>query len=284
MIDLHSHTTASDGTDSPAALVGLAQAIGLEALAITDHDTFAGYDEALPIAAKSGLDLVCGVELSTKMPVPGRDEPKTVHLLGYFVQGPPPASFREWLDGLMESRMDRNRRLVERLQAIGLPITLQEVVEEGRSLAGRPHFARVLMRKGIVSSMTEAFDRFLGEDAPSYVERESVSITEAIERLAAAGGLSVLAHPIRLGMHNLAAEAQTIAWLAENGLRGIEAYHSDQSELDRLRYSMLAQRHQLLITGGSDYHGGNKPQIALGTGYASNLRISRELLDRLRAL
>ena len=142
MIDLHTHTTASDGTYSPEELVRAAKAAQLDALAITDHDTFAGYEEALPVAAEVGIELVCGIELSTKMPVPGRPHGKSVHLLGYFPVKPPAEEFSEWISSLQESRRDRNRRLAARLQELGLAITLEDVVAVGRSMTGRPSASR----------------------------------------------------------------------------------------------------------------------------------------------
>src|SRR3954452_7707445 len=139
MIDLHSHTDQSDGTFTPEELVAEAKRVGLSALAITDHDTFSGYDMAVPFARNAGLELICGIELSTKF------GGSSVHLLSYFPVNPPTAEFRAWLDFLLESRRDRNRRLIEKLRALGLEITLEEVEQKGRTLTARPHFARVLV-------------------------------------------------------------------------------------------------------------------------------------------
>ena len=198
MIDLHSHTDQSDGTFSPEELVAEAVRIGLRALAITDHDTFAGVDLAVPFAARSGLELIGGIELSTKF------GGASVHLLGYFPCQPSSAEFRNWLDFLLESRRDRNRRLIERLRSLGIDITLAEVERVGRSLTGRPHFARVLVEKGFARDIQDAFDHYLDESARAYVQRHEVPVEEAIERIVAAGGVASLAHPVRVAQEQLA--------------------------------------------------------------------------------
>ncbi len=281
MIDLHSHTNESDGTFTPAELVNLAMERGLEALAISDHDTFAGFDQAFPIARSRGLDLVCGIELSTR--VPG-SRVRTVHLLGYFLRQPPSADFREWLDELIAGRRDRNQRLIESLHEQGIDINLGEVERLGRTLTGRPHFARVLIDKGYVSSFDEAFRRYLGETAPTYVERFAPYVEAAIQRVIDGGGLPVLAHPIRLGFRDLEAEEKFIGGLRAAGLRGIEVFHSDHRPADMERYAGIARKYNLAVSGGSDFHGDVKPQISLGTGHNGNLNIPKSVLDGLRAV
>jgi predicted metal-dependent phosphoesterase TrpH len=280
VIDLHSHTNESDGTFTPAELVDLASERGLEALAISDHDTFAGFDQALPLARSRGLDLVCGIELSTR--VPGT-KAWSVHLLAYFLHQPPPAEFREWLDELIEGRRDRNRRLITSLRDRGVDIELGEVERLGRTLTGRPHFARILIQKGYVNSFDEAFRRYLGETAPSYVERFAPYVVDAVQRVIAAGGLPVLAHPIRLGFRDPEAEEKFIGELREGGLRGIEVFHSDHRPADMERYAGIAHKYNLAVSGGSDFHGDVKPQISLGTGHNGNLNISKSVLEGLRA-
>lgn len=281
MIDLHTHTDESDGTFTPRELVDLALELKLEALAISDHDTFAGYDQALPVAQSRGLDLVCGIELSTR--VPG-SKVRTVHLLGYFLQDPPTADFREWLDELIAGRRDRNRRLIARLAEQGIQIDLREVEKLGRTLTGRPHFARVLIEKGYVKTYDEAFRRYLGETAPTYVERFAPFVEAAIQRLIDAGGLPVLAHPVRLGFQDARAEEKFIGNLRAAGLAGMEVYHSDHRLPDVERYAALASKLRLAVSGGSDFHGDVKPQISLGSGYKGNLNIPKSVLDHLRAL
>ena len=280
MIDLHSHTNESDGTYTPGELVGLAMESGVEALAISDHDTFAGFDQALPLAQSRGLELVCGIELSTR--VPGT-KVRTVHLLGYFLHQPPSSEFREWLNELIEGRRDRNQRLITSLRERGVDIELREVEKLGRTLTGRPHFARVLIQKGYASSFDEAFRRYLGESAPSYVERFAPYVAEAIQRVVDGGGLPVLAHPIRLGLRDREAEENFIGELRDAGLRGIEVFHSDHAPADMERYAGIAQKYNLAVSGGSDFHGEVKPQISLGTGHNKNLNIPKSVLESLRA-
>jgi len=259
--------------------------MGLEALAITDHDTLAGYDRAEPIARAAGLDLVCGVELSTRF------HGRTVHLLGYFVHEAPTREFREWLLALQQSRRERNLRMIERLRSLGLDISIEEVEAKGRSITGRPHFARVLVEKGYAANTEQAFQDYVDESAKGYVQREEVPVHEAIERIAAAGGVPSLAHPIRVarrverGLHNGHDELENwVAELGEMGLRAIEVFHSDHRPDDVARYAGMAQRFNLAATGGSDFHGGNKPKIQLGRGLEGNLNIPRGVLDGLREL
>jgi predicted metal-dependent phosphoesterase TrpH len=280
VIDLHSHTNESDGTFTPEELVDLALERGIEALAISDHDTFAGFDQALPLARSRGLDLVCGIELSTR--VPGT-KVRTVHLLGYFLHRPPSVEFREWLGELITGRRDRNQRLIASLREQGIDIELGEVEKLGRTLTGRPHFARLLIQKGYVRSFDEAFRRYLGELAPSYVERYAPYVKAAIQRVVEAGGLPVLAHPIRLGFRDTEAEEKFIVELRDEGLRGIEVFHSDHGPKEVERYAGIARKYNLAVSGGSDFHGEVKPQISLGTGYDGNLNIPKSVLESLRA-
>jgi predicted metal-dependent phosphoesterase TrpH len=279
MIDLHSHTTESDGTYSPEELVNAAQQAGLEALAITDHDTFAGYEHAKPIADALGLNLLCGIEISTAL---GNPKTKTVHLLGYFLNGGPSEEFRQWILKMQAARRDRNERLAVRLRSLGVDIHIEEVNAIGRSMAGRPHFARLLVAKGYCTSIQDAFLKYLDESAPGYVDREEPSLEDAIRRVGEGGGISSLAHPIRLGKRNHREEESLIGEMAGYGLRAIEVYHSDQTAADSARYLDVARKYGLLVTGGSDFHGENKPSIQLGTGYRGNLNISKQVLDALR--
>lgn len=284
MIDLHTHTTASDGTYSPGELIRAAVEARLDALAITDHDTFAGYEEARPAAQAAGLELICGIELSTKMPVPGRPRGKSVHLLGYFPVKPPSEEFREWIRLLQASRHDRNRRLAVRLRELGLEITIEEVIEVGRSMAGRPHFARVLVEKRYVATLQEAFDKYLDESAEAYVEREEPALAEGIRRIADGGGVPSIAHPIRLGRRSAQQEEDLVRQMSKMGLLAIEAYHSDHAPRDLERYQLLARRYGLAVTGGTDFHGDAKPGLKLGTGRENNVSVPNKVLDRLKQL
>lgn len=277
MIDLHSHTDQSDGTFTPGELVGEAMKLGLEALAITDHDTFKGYDMAVPYAKEAGLELICGIELSTKF------GGATVHMLAYFLWEPPTAEFCTWLEALLESRRERNRQLIVKLQDLGLDITLAEVETKGRTLTARPHFGRVLLEKGYVSSMQEAFDKYLDEAAPGYVQRREVPVDEAIARVKAAGGITSLAHPVRVAKNDWDTLAVWVKKMADAGMGAIEVFHSDHTPENVAYYGQLAERFGLAVTGGSDFHGGNKPGIDLGTGHRRNLCVPYSLLAKLRA-
>lgn len=275
MIDLHTHTTESDGTYSPQALVEAAVAAGLEALAITDHDALSGYDEALPSAQRLGLDLVCGIELSTKL------DGHTVHLLAYFLKGPPSLAFTDWLTHMQESRRDRNRRLALRLQDLGLDVTLEEVEAVGRRMTGRPHFAQVMLRKGYVRNLQAAFDDYLDESAKGYVDRREPELMEAVERVVEGGGVASIAHPVRIGGRPREAMHALMGELKERGMQAIEVYHSDHGPAEVELFGSIARNLGLKETGGSDFHGDVKPSIKLGTG-PGHLRIPRSVLDQLR--
>jgi hypothetical protein len=281
VIDLHTHTNESDGTCTPLELIDRALAMGLEALAISDHDTFAGYDQALGPAREYGLDLVCAIELSARLDSDGVKR-RTVHLLGYFLHQPPSIEFRTWLQELQAARRERNFRLIAKLQSLGVEIELSEVERLGRTLTGRPHFARVLIQKGYAADWEEAFRKYLDDSAPGFVERESPDVANGIQRISAAGGLPVLAHPVRLGIRSHASEESLIGKLRDAGLKGIEVYHSDHTDSDQARYREIAKRFSLALTGGSDFHGDVKPGIALGTGVSGALHIPRSVLDELR--
>lgn len=265
-------------------MVNAAVGAHLEALAITDHDTLAGYDRAEPLARAGGLDLVCGIEISTRF------HGRSVHLLGYFVNQPPSAQFRAWLRELQDSRRDRNLRLIKRLRSLGVDISLEEVEAKGHSMTGRPHFARVLVEKGYVTTIDMAFEEYLDESAKGYVQRREVPMREGIARVLAGGGIPSLAHPIRVGrrVHGGARDGDELEqWVGEMrdmGLRALEVFHSDHRPKDVDRYLDLARRMDLAVTGGSDFHGANKPRIELGSGYEGNLNIPRSVLDDLRSM
>lgn len=278
MIDLHSHTNRSDGTFTPEELVAEAIRVGLTALSITDHDTFTGYDAAVPFAKEAGLELICGIELST------RYQGGTVHLLGYFPRTPPSHDLRHWLESVLEARRDRNRRLIARLQSLGIDITLEEVEGQGRTLTARPHFARVLVEKGYAKDIQAAFDQYLDESARGFVHRREVPLEEALERILRSGGVPSLAHPVRVAKNNWDKLAEYVEDMAGLGLRAVEVYHSEHSPENVSYYASLAARFGLGVTGGSDFHGANKADIQLGTGKRNNLAVPDALLDGLRAL
>jgi len=280
VIDLHTHTTASDGTDSPAELVEHAAAIGLEALAITDHDTLAGSDEAIPLAAARGLRFLRGLELSTRRLEEPDPAARSVHILGFFFDEPAP-KFRAWLQTLKSKRHARNQAMAARLQAMGINVTLEEAEAAGRNITGRPHFARVLRDKGYVRSYQEAFRDLLGERAPAYVEREDPSPQEGIRRIREAGGIASLAHAFRLNQPSADAEERVIRGFIDAGLDAIEVWHPDHDERRRSRYKQLAEKYGLAITGGSDYHGEHKPDVLLGRGISATHKVPLSVLDHL---
>ena len=284
MIDLHSHTDQSDGSSSPAALVQEALDLKLEALGVTDHDTLAGYDIAEPLAREKGLDIVCGIELSTRLEEPGSTKrPPSVHLLGYFAKTAPTESFRDWLINWQNSRRARNLKLIQKLNDLGVDIRLEEVQKIGRNLTGRPHFAKVLIAKGYVQTTQEAFDKYLAENASAGVEREECSLIEGIEKVNEAGGTPVLAHPYRMTQgKSEELMSNMLEDLVDHGLKGIEVYYSEHTPEDRALYLKMAERFGLIATGGSDYHGVNKPGILLGTGRDNNLNVPYSILEDLR--
>lgn len=272
MIDLHSHTDKSDGSYSPKQLIDLACRTGIRILGITDHDTFAGYDQALQVARDSGVELICGIELSTKL------FGHTAHLLGYFLHDEKLDELRTWLLDIQVSRHERNGRLIARLQELGLDIKLEEVEARGRGMTGRPHFAQVIVEKRYAQNLQEAFDNYLDESAKAYVHRHEPEFTKVVHRIRKAGGIASLAHPVRLKGD----VSSMLPALCDAGLNAIEAYHSDHQPQDTEAYLRLAEQHGLLVTGGSDFHGSAKPDIELGTGRCGNVNIPEDLVDRMR--
>ncbi len=281
MIDLHTHTTASDGASTPAQLVQEALSAGLSALAVTDHDTLDGSEAAAPVARQAGLDFLGGIELSARFRDNGQPRGPSIHLLGYFPQGGPAADLREWVRELQASRQERNAGMIERLRALGLDVTLEELSMLSSGMVGRPHFARLLRAKGYVPDYESAFREYLGESGCAYVPRRPVDVGDAIRRIRAAGGVSSVAHPVRLA--RLGAKfGEFIARLKEAGLGAIEVYHSEHSGQDVERFLSLARDHGLLATGGSDYHGAAKPGVRLGMGSTACCPIPVEIFDALR--
>jgi predicted metal-dependent phosphoesterase TrpH len=251
---------------------------GVTTLGITDHDTFKGYDQARAPAAQAGVELICGIELSTKL------HGHSVHLLGYFLDNNGLENhglddFRTWVLDQQAARRDRNTRLVARLQELGFDITLQEAESRGRGMTGRPHFAQILVEKGYVANLRQAFDEYLDESAKGYVFRREPQLSEGVDRIRKAGGIASLAHPVRVKGDVPALMPE----LAESGLNAIEAYHSDHTQADTELYLSLASRYGLRVTGGSDFHGAVKPDVTLGRGCKGNLKIPGDLLEKLRA-
>jgi len=225
------------------------------------------------VAQAAGLDLVCGIELSTKL------RGRSTHLLGYFPAAGALAEFREWVRGQQQARKDRNIRLVARLRELGFDITLEEAEARGRGMTGRPHFAAILLEKGYVRDYRQAFDDYLDESAKGYVYRQEPTFAEGVAVVRKAGGIASLAHPTRV--HGDVAEM--MPELCAAGLNAIEAYHSDHSPEETEYFVELARRYGLLVTGGSDFHGETvKPGVRLGSGYHGNLHVPPEVMDYLR--
>ena len=253
----------------------LAGRTGLAAVALTDHDTVEGLAEARTAAEEAGVRLVQGCELSCEVGT------ATMHLLVYFLtDGPGPLQDR--LSGLQAARADRNRRIVAVLADYGLDITLEEILEEaGGGSVGRPHVAGVLLRKGYVASVQEAFDRWLAKGRPAYLDRERLLPAEAIALAHASGAVTVLAHPTSLGFDPPELE-RFVGGLAADGLDGMECEYGRYDPALRASLRALARRLGLAVTGGSDYHGRYKPDIALGTALG-DLNVADDLLEALEA-
>ena len=259
MIDLHTHSTVSDGSDTPARVAELAQMNGCSAFALTDHDRMDGLEAAGKRAAEVGVELVPGCEISCEVPA------GTMHVLIYFVEAGGPLEVE--LVRLQEARDARNVRMYRRLsEELGLPITPEEVeAEAGGKGVGRPHVAAVLMRKGVVGSIQEAFDRYLAKGQPGYVEKERLYPDKAIALARELNAVPVLAHPLSLGLEPAELDC-TVGELAGLGLAGAEAIYGRYSPDERREVADLARRHGLVATGGSDYHGTYKPDLEIGIG------------------
>ncbi len=274
-VDLHCHSTASDGTFAPADVVRLAKDSDLTALALTDHDTIAGLSEAAATAKELGLDFLPGIEISCEVP-----RPATLHMLGYGIDIQSP-QLRELTDQMMAGRDDRNPRIISKLNELNVAITMGEAEQQaGGDVIGRPHIAAVLVKKGYASSIKQAFDKYLGQNGAAYFDRDRPTPKRGIELIRQAGGLPVLAHPVQLRTENDAQLERIIKDLADLGLAGIEVIHSDHDAGLVDKYSALADRFGLLKTGGSDFHGTNKKDVRLGV--ANGRRVPREFFDRIR--
>jgi predicted metal-dependent phosphoesterase TrpH len=273
--DLHTHSTASDGTTRPAGVIQAAKQVGLRAIALTDHDTLDGVPEAAHEAKHLGIEFIPGCEISLDG-VPG-----TFHMTGLGID-PANANLATKLDFVRKGREGRNAEICEKLNKLGYAITMDEVAAEaGGDVIGRPHFARVLMKKKIVGGFKEAFDRFLGKNRAAYADRDRLPLPDAIGAIHGAGGCAVLAHPYTIALN---APAEFEKWLREMraaGLDGVETVYTEHSAADERYYRDLALRCDLLECGGSDYHGDNKANTDVGVGKGS-LRIPYAFWEALR--
>lgn len=258
MIDLHVHTNLSDGTLSPEDLIVHAEREGIRALAITDHDTVAGVLRAQREGTNRGIEVISGVEISAQWPS------GILHILGFFVRPEHPALL-ESLDWLAQGRRDRIPRILSKLQERNVHITEEDVHREAvGGVPGRPHVANVLLNHRYVSSMQEAFDKYLRKGSPAYIEKVKLPPEQAVRVILDAGGLPVLAHPYSLFEHDEAKIEGIVMQLASYGLQGIEAYYSRHSVDQTRTFLRIASKLDLAISGGSDFHGSNKPDVKLG--------------------
>ncbi|MFH0994037.1 MAG: PHP domain-containing protein [Pseudomonadota bacterium] len=264
-IDLHIHSSASDGTLSPVEILRLAETLELGAISITDHDTLKGSMALLEAAGSSPVRVLTGIEISTIAPalyaVSG-----SFHILGYGIRLNDPV-LNQTLETLQHARENRNPLIISRLNAMGLDITLEEVMQaSGEAQIGRPHIAQLMIKKGLVRTFDEAFDVYLGFNKPAYVDKYRLDCQKAIEMIMDAGGTPVLAHPVLLRISDHSRMESLVTTLKEMGLQGIEVYYPEHAPEDIDFYSRLALSHGLAITGGTDFHGDIKPDIRLGYG------------------
>ena len=279
-VDLHTHSSASDGASPPAELVRLADAARLAAVALTDHDTTAGLAEARAAAAHlPSLRFVGGVEVSAKLP--GR----TLHILGLGIDEGAPSLSRLG-EMLREGRRQRNPRIVAKLQAMGVAIDMDDVLAAAgdsgsEKVVGRLHIAEAMRRAGAVATLDEAFARYIGKGGPAYVDRRRLSPRDTIRAIRDAGAAAVLAHPPQLRCHNHAELRQVVRSLVDSGLDGIEVYHSDHSPDQTRLYLDLARRFDLGVAGGSDFHGPAKPNVKLGRPRVPMAAIEGDFAERI---
>jgi len=274
LIDLHTHSTASDGTLRPAELARAAAQAGLAAVALTDHDTVDGLAEFLAAGRDLPLETVPGVEISMQGPS------LSLHLVGLFVE-PGRGDLTPGLSRLQKAREQRNAAMIQRLKELGIRLEMEEVAAaSGGGLVGRPHFAQALIKRGVVRNMGEAFNRFLGAGKPAYVPKFRLEPREAIGLIRSAGGVPVLAHPGLVGI-GWASLEKLVGDLKEAGLMGLEVYYSEHDANITRRLAGLAARLRLLVSGGSDFHGASKAGTALGSG-KGNLAVPADLLPPLK--
>ena len=274
LIDLHVHSTASDGTFSPSELVRYALSKELSAFALTDHDSVAGLDEALETACGTPLEVIKGIEFSTVWQ--GGD----IHIVGLDID-PEHPDFRTHLERFLSSRDTRNIHMIEKMQKDGIGISMEQMKARfGDTVLTRAHIARFLMEHGYVAQMSEAFDRYLSPGCPYYIEREKVTPQMAVSLIASTGGIPVLAHPMLYHLSDVQLK-ELILSLKPHGLMGIEAVYSTYSDDETAYVRNLAYETDLCLSGGSDFHGANKPGLDLGCGYG-HLSVPYEFLDRLR--
>lgn len=277
MIDLHTHTTHSDGTFSPEQLVRLAVENSLSALAITDHDTVDAISIAQKSAKSENLKLISGVELSLEAVLPQNGH---LHMLGLFIDYEN-RQLVDRLDYLRSKRIDRVYGILEKLNDLDFPLSTDDLhLDDTQISIGRPHIARIMANYGYVTSIREAFDLYLADGKPAFVEKEKSSVKDAIQIIHNAGGLAIMAHPISLAYTDLSDYGKYIKNLIKVGMDGIEVYSTFHPPEFITYLEKLAKDLNICVSGGSDFHGANKPEIALGRG-VGNLEVGDEVLDGL---
>ena len=273
-VDLHVHSTKSDGTFTPKALVDYALQKGLAAFALTDHDTTEGLDEALSYAEDKPVEVVPGLEFSTEY------EKKDVHVVGLYIRYDAP-TFSSKLKTFVDSRIQRNIKMCRNLQDAGIDITFEKLCEENPgAVITRAHYAAYLFNHGYVADRAEAFAKYIGDDCPYYVPREKVTPAQAIDLILQAGGVPILAHPPLYHMEKISLDS-LVGKLKENGLMGIETLYSSYTAQDERDMFRLAKKYDLLPSGGSDFHGENKPGLDLGCG-DGKLFVPEEMWKNIR--
>jgi predicted metal-dependent phosphoesterase TrpH len=275
-VDLHIHSTASDGSLTPAEIIQVAKEIGLKAIAITDHDTVDGSAEALSYPQSSSLEILPGLEISVDFPS------GSIHILGYMMRLDD-LSLTQALKRVQEGRRNRNLKIVEKLQALDVDIRYEEIREvSGGGQVGRPHIAQVLVQKKAARSVDEAFRKYLKRSGPAYVPRYRLSPAEAIRIISGAGGIPVLAHPFTVNAKSESEFESFVLDLKQAGLKGLEVYYPEQGYERTARYEKLARRHGLLMTGGTDFHGAAKPGFQMGSG-KGDFRVPYRVVQALKA-
>lgn len=278
-IDLHIHSTASDGTLEPVKIIDAALAAGLSAISITDHDTTDGCKQVLARPTPLPLVFLTGVEISAAPP-PGTTPTGSIHILGYDIDAHD-SRLNRHLAELRAARNARSPKIIQRLNEIGFDLSVDDIAPFAKgSQMGRPHIAQAMLRKGFVSSINEAFDKYIGKNGIGYVDKQRIDCDLAVELITNAGGIPVLAHPGLIGLTGEAEIKSFIGLLVETGIKGIEVYYPGHSEPQTALFLKLAREYRLLLTGGSDFHGDINPEIKLGKG-TGNLFIGYEVYQQL---
>ena len=273
LIDLHVHSTASDGTFTPSEVAIHAKEIGLEVIALTDHDTISGVSECMNKGNEIGLKVIPGIECATEF------NGKSIHILGYGVNINSD-KFINKLNSVTQERNERNIKILNKLTNLNMPLTMEDLREgtpKGTTIT-RSHFATAMLKKGYISTRNEAFTKYIGDNGPAYVPRESFTIHDCINTLHDAGGVAVLAHPILYG-YSRSETTDLIRVLAKAGLDGVESFYTTHTPQDTNHLLQVCNALNLFPTGGSDFHGNNKPGTKLGFGHGG-LRVSSQILEK----